>query len=373
MAHSAVGVIFSNIHDENIPELSHHRTMASIPFGGRYRLIDFALSNMVNSGITTVGLVTKNNYQSLIDHLGSGKEWDLARKDGGIILLPPYSNETDKPYNTRLEALMGITGFLTRRSEEYVVISDCDGIARVDIEDILRFHEKNDADITMVYHEQKNESVESSYYITLEPDQTGRIKGLNINPKLKGEGKCNLYVNIMVMSREFLINTIQDAVTRGLSSFGRDILAKNVNTLKIYGYRFNGFFGVISSVQNYYSQSMELLEKPIRDAIFGARDVYTKVRDSAPSKYAEGAIVKNSLVSDGCVIEGTVENCILFRGVKIGKGSVVKNSVLMQDTVVGANVELNCVLTDKNVVIRDRRHLSGCETQPYFIGKGRML
>ncbi len=138
MVNSTVGVIFSNIHDENIPQLSRQRTMASIPFGGRYRLIDFALSNMVNAGITTVGLVTKYNYQSLIDHLGSGKDWDLARKDGGIILLPPYSDETDTPYTNRLEALKGITGFLMRRKEDYVVISDCDGVARIDISDVVQ-------------------------------------------------------------------------------------------------------------------------------------------------------------------------------------------------------------------------------------------
>lgn len=371
MAHSAVGVIFSNIHDDNLPELSRHRTMASVPFGGRYRLIDFTLSNIVNSGITTVGIVTKNNYQSLIDHLGSGKDWDLARKDGGIILLPPYSNETDAPYTTRLEALMGITGFLNRRNEDYVVITDCDGIARVDLQEILRFHEEKQADITMVYHEE-TEAAQSSYYITLQPDEMGRIKGLKINPKLKKE-KYNLYVNIMVMSREFLINTIQDAVTRGLSSFGRDILAKNVDTLRIFGYKFNGYYATISSLQNYYSHSMELLSREVRDELFGARDVYTKIRDSAPSKYAAGAVVKNALVSDGCVIEGTVENSILFRGVKVEKGSVVKNSIIMQDTVIGANVDLDCVITDKNVVIRDGRHLAGCEALPYFVGKGRML
>ncbi len=371
MAHSAVGVIFSNIHDENVPELSRHRTMASIPFGGRYRLIDFALSNMVNSGITTVGIVTKNNYQSLIDHLGSGKEWDLARKDGGIILLPPYSDETDAPYTTRLEALMSITGFLNHRNEDYVVISDCDGIARVDINDILRFHEEKGADITMVYHRETT-PVESSYFITLQPDETGRLKGLQINPKLK-KGPFNLYVNIMVMSREFLINTIQDAVTRGLSSFGRDILTKHVDTLKLYGYEFGGYFATMSSVGDYYSHSMELLRKDVRDELFGARDIYTKVRDSAPSKYGDTAVVRNSLISDGCVIEGEVENCILFRGVKVGKGSVVKNSIIMQDTVIGSNVTLDCVITDKNVVIRDRRHLAGCESLPYFVGKGRML
>ncbi len=368
---STVGVIFSNVHDENIPELSRHRTMASVPFGGRYRLIDFALSNFVNAGITTVGIVTKNNYQSLIDHLGSGKEWDLARKDGGIILLPPYSDETDKPYTTRLEALMGITGFLNHRNEDYVVISDCDGISHMNIADVVRFHESKGADITMVYHEECGKN-ESNYYIQLQPDETGRVKGLKINPNIASGEKYNLYVNVMVMSRKFLINTIQDAVQRGFTSFGKDILTKHVNTLKIYGYHFTGYYAGVNSMQDYFKHSMELLEKPIRTELFGARDIYTKVRDSAPSKYIRGA-VRDSLISDGCVIEGTVENCILFRGVKVGKGSVIKNSIIMQDTIIGEDVKLDCVITDKNVVIRDRHNLAGCAELPYFIAKGRML
>ena len=371
MANSTVGIIFSNIQDKNIPELSKHRAMASIPFAGRYRLIDFTLSNMVNAGITTVGIVTKSNYQSLIDHIGSGKDWDLARKDGGIILLPPYSNETDKPYTNRLEALMGITGFLNHRREKYVVISDGDCVARMDIADVVNFHQASNADITMVYCEQNG--VESKYCITLEPDETGRVKGLSINPKINGNPKINLYVNVMIMRREYLIDLIQNAVQRGLTSFGKDILAKSVNSARIFAYKFDGYYAGIGSIQMYYKHSMEQLQKDVRDELYGARDIYTKVRDSAPSKYCDGAVVSNSLISDGCVIEGTVENSILFRGVKVGKGSVIRNSVIMQKTVVGSDVQLDCVITDKNVVIRDRRHLAGCEDLPYFIGKGVVL
>ncbi len=371
MAHSAVGVIFTNIQDKNIPELSSLRTMASIPFAGRYRLIDFALSNLVNAGITTVGIVTRNNYQSLLDHLGSGKEWDLARKDGGIILLSPYSNETDAPYKNRLEALKGITGFLQRRKEDYVVLYDGDGVARLDIEDVVRFHEESHADFTLVYKEM--DSVESHYYITLSADETGRINSLMINPRTDGKSKLNLYINVMVVSREFLINIIQDAVQSGYSSFGRDILSRNVESMRIFGYKFNGYYAGITSLPRYFKYSMEMLDKNVRDELFGARDIYTKVRDSAPSKYIDGAAVKNSLISDGCIIEGTVENSILFRGVKVGKGSVVRNSVLMQETVVGSSVQMDCVITDKNVVIRDRRHLAGCAELPYFVAKGKIL
>ena len=177
----------------------------------------------------------------------------------------------------------------------------------------------------------------------------------------------------MIMSREFLLNTIADATMRGFTSFGKDILTKHVDTLKIYGYKFDGYYAGVNSLQKYYKHSMELLNKDTRNELFGARDIYTKVRDSAPSKYSQNAVVKNSLISDGCLIDGTVENCILFRGVKVGKGSVIKNSIVMQDSVIGENVELDCVITDKNVVIRDRRRLLGCEELPYFIAKGRMI
>ena len=371
MTNSTLGIIFSNIQENNVPELSKRRTMASIPFAGRYRLIDFGLSNMVNAGITAVGIVTKNNYQSLIDHLGSGKDWDLARKGGGVILLPPYSNETDKPYTTRLEALMSVSGFLSSRREKYVVVYDCDGVARIDIADMMRFHEENDADVTMAYSEQKQ--IESHYFITLEPDETGRVKQLNITPKVDGKTKFNLYINIMIIKREYLLDVIQRAVERGQTSFGRDILAKNVDGMRIFGYKHDGYYAAIDSLPGYYKHSMEQLDKKVRDELFGARDIYTKVGDNAPTKYLEGGVVKNSLIADGCTIEGTVENSILFRGVKVGKGSVIKNSIIMQNTIIGRSVKLDAVITDKNVVIGDRRNLSGCADLPYFISKGTML
>lgn len=366
---SAVGVIFSNIHDENIPELSRLRSMGSIPFGGRYRLIDFALSNMVNSGITTVGVITKNNYQSLMDHIGSGKEWDLARKDGGLMVLPPYNDEYESLYHTRLDALKGIIGFLNRRTEEYVVMSDCDGICKIDFSKVIAFHEEKQADITLVYHNE--ELVKSPYYITFDTNDAGRITDLQINANITG--KANVYINIMVLNRQFLINIINNAITRGANSFGRDILAKSVDSMKLCGYEFKGYYAGMDSMAQYYKRNLEMLDSSIRDELFGARDIYTKVKDSAPSKYAETAEVKNSLISDGCVIEGKVENSILFRGVKIEKGAIVRNSIVMQDNVIGKGAQLNAVITDKNVVVRDRRVLSGTEDFPFFIPKGSMV
>ncbi len=372
MTTSAIGVIFSNTHEENVPELVRRRTMASIPFGGRYRIIDFALSNMINAGITTVGLVTSNNYRSLIDHIGSGKDWDLARKDGGLILLPPFSEKNnDSLYRTRLEALSSLTGFLSRRKEEYVVLTDCDGVAKFDISDIIDYHQAKNAEITLVSH--YGEITSRSDFMLIEANDEGRVIDMKHSPRVEKGMKANLYVDVMVVNRQFLLNLVEDAITHGATSFENDVLIKQLASLKIYNYDFKGYYAGIDSMSAYFKHNMELLEKDVRDELFGNRDIYTKVRDSAPSKYGENAVVKNSLISDGCVIEGVVENCILFRGVKVAKGAVVKNSIVMQDNYIGENTTLDCVITDKNVVINDSKHLSGCASLPYFIQKGTRL
>lgn len=367
---SAVGIIFSNIHDENIPELSRRRTMGSLPFGGRYRLIDFALSNLVNSGVTTVGIITKNNYQSLMDHLGSGKDWDLARKTGGLILLPPFGDfDNAGLYKNRLEALKSISEFINRRNEDYAILCDCDGVYRMDFSEIIDYHEEKQADITLVCHPEEVSG--RADYTVLSADADGRVTALETG-KGKGE-KNNFYINIMIMRRSLLQSIIADSVINGYSDFKEDVIRRNIKSLKIYAYKFNGYHATIDSLSSYFRHNIELLNKPIRDELFGARDIYTKVRDSAPSKYGNEATVTNSLVSDGCIVEGKVENSILFRGVKVGKDAVVRNSIIMQDTVIGDYVQLNCVITDKNVVIRDHRILSGCEVQPYFLSKGTMI
>ncbi len=371
MATSAIGIIFSNLHEETVPELVRRRTMASIPYGGRYRIIDFVLSNMVNSGITTVGLMTSNNYRSLIDHIGSGKDWDLARKDGGLILLPPFSEKHDKLYTTRLEALSSVSGFLSRRKEKYVVVTDCDGVLRLDIEDVITRHEKTNADITLVTHHGKVGN--RADFMLVGANADGRVNEIQLSPHVPDGTKADIFINVMVINRQFLLNLVEDSVIHGFTSFEGDILAKQVNSLKIYRYDFTGYYAGIDSISAYYKHNMELLNKEVRDELFGDRDIYTKVRDSAPSKYGENAVVKNVLISDGCEIEGVVENSILFRGVKVGKGAVVRNSIIMQDNFIGENATLDCVITDKNVVISDKKTLSGCATLPYYIPKGTRL
>ena len=376
---TAAGLIFSNIHDECLPELTRLRTMASVPFGGRYRLIDFPLSNMVNSGISKIGIITHYNYQSLLDHIGTGKDWDLARRSGGIKILPPFitaydAKATSSLYSTRLEALLGVTNFISRCNEDVIVLSDCDTICNIDLTGVLAQHEETGADITVVTKRVDGGNFSADRHSVMVLDDEGRILDCSeYSPNI--EGSFDVSTNIMVINRSYLITALNDAAAHGYTSFFRDIIARNVSRANFRAYRYAGYYSLINNLPGYFETSMKLLDAEVRGELFEISDrpVFTKVRNSAPTSYAEGAKVSNSIVADGCVIEGEVENCVIFRGVKVGKGTVVRNSILLQDTYVGENVNLNCVITDKNAVIRDGRNLSGHESMPFYIGKGIMV
>ncbi len=376
---SVQGIIFSNLHDKNIPELTLRRTMASVPYAGRYRLIDFALSNMVNSGITSVSVITHYNYQSLMDHIGAGKDWDLARRSGGIKILPPYmtayANQSNTLYNSRMEALKSVNYSVSRFTSDYVVLSDCDVICNVDLNDMINDHIENNADITIAVKRVLLNKDSASRNVIIDADPEGRIVDINPYPT-NVTGYRDIDLNILVINRDYLQSIVVDAIAHGYTSFNRDVIARSAARRNFRIYKYDGYFANIGSLAEYYSHSMELLGTPEnRDEIFGikTRPIYTKVRNSAPTRYAESSVVKNSLVADGCIIDGTVENSIIFRGVKISRGATVKNSILFQDTVIGENVFLNCVITDKNVVIRDGRILSGHETLPFFVEKNRLV
>lgn len=369
---TAVGLIFPNIHDNNIPELTKFRTLGSVPYGGRYRLIDFAISGMVNAGISKIGIVTHNNYQSLLDHLGNGKDWDLARREGGIKILPPFISSFENAaagryYSTRLEALLGTVNFFKRCKEDYVVMSDCDVICNIDIKDVINQHVKSGADITFVTKMTTPSAGEKIRIV--ECDEDGNVTSIVGAKDVKEEVRT--YINVMVLKRTYLLNVLDLAIGHGYTSFMQDVVCKNIGkeTYKIYDYK--GCYAKIDSMENYFDCSMKLLDAEMREQLFGvkSRPVLTKVRNSAPTRYCEGAKVTNSVVAEGCVIEGTVENSVIFRGVHVGKGAVVKNCVLFQDTYVCQGADLNCVITDKNVIIKDKRKLSGHQTMPFYIGK----
>ena len=376
---SVAGIIFSNIHDANLPELTRNRTLASVPYGCRYRLIDFALSNMVNSGISNISVITHYNYQSLMDHIGAGKDWDLARRSGGIKILPPFitsfANNVNNLYNSRLEALKSVNYSVSKITDDYVVLSDCDVICNVDLNDMIKNHIENKADITMAVKKVYLDKLAAKRNVLVDSDENGRIIDVKVYPT-SFEGYSDVELNIMVMSREYLQEVVLDSIAHNYTSLNKDVILRNITRKVFRVYRYDGYFASISSPEDYYRSNMDLLkDKNIRKQLFGEknRPVLTKVRNSAPTYYSPDSKVKNSMIADGCQIFGEVENCILFRGVKIGKGTVVKNSILFQDTFTGENVRLNCVIADKNVVIRDNKVLSGDETLPFYLSKGKMI
>ena len=367
-----LGLIFSNIHNKENFEVTSVRTIASCPIGGRYRLIDFALSNMVNAGISHVGVVTKNNYQSLMDHVGSGKEWDLARKKGGLVILPPLT-DGGTVYNTRLEAIKNQFSFINDSKEEYVILTDCYSVNNINLKAALDFHIEKNADITCIYHEHEvniNEFVPAKVF-TL--DEDSRVIKMEMKPNIKGRKKASL--DIWIMKRELLVNIVKEANTTNYSSFNRDILQRNLRNLKIYGFEHTGYYGNISNLNSYFHVNMDLLSRDVRRELFyvEGRSIYTKVRDSAPTKYTNNACIKNSIIADGCIIEGTVENSVIFRGARISKGCSVTNSILMQDTIVNEGIKLDYVITDKNVTIANKKELIGDKDNLIYVNKGGKL
>lgn len=366
---NVLGLVFANMHDTTLGDMTKNRTMGSVMFGGRYRLIDFPLSNMVNSGISEVGVITKSNYQSLLDHLGSAREWDLTRKKGGLYILPPFGNVESTLYRGRIEALYGAMSFIKHSRAKYVILSDCDVVTNIDYKPIVAAHIESGADITAVAHTgvYSSDDIKTSTVFNVDADKN--VTSVLINPDISGT--CTTSLNVFVMSMDFLIETVNDAMARGNVSFERNILQEKCRELKIKIYEYDNYFSKLNSPESYFKSNMALLEpENARKLFVPKRSIYTKVSDNAPVKYDLDSKVSNSLVADGCIIEGEVENSVLFRGVKVGKGAKVKNCILMQGTVVGDNAELNYLITDKNVSICENHILTSSSQYPMYVGKG---
>ena len=370
---SALGIIFPNSYDALVPELVNVRLMASIPFASRYRLIDFVLSSMAHCDINNVSVMVNNNYHSLMDHLDSGREWDLVRKNGGLTIFPPFAEKESKPYVGRVEALAGILENLRDQKEKYVVMSDTNLAVNFDFRAMIDAHIASGADVTMAYNEQelpesllKSQANDKGFYYTFDIED-GRITKIYVNDK--EPGVQNFSMNIYVVERELLIDMVNTAFVRGQQFFERDVLLAQLNKLNVQAYKYDGYVARISGMKSYFDENMKLLDDHNLDALFSGAPIYTKIRDDNPTRYIEGARVQNVMAADGCVIEGEVENSVLFRGVKIAKGAKVKNCVLMQGTVVEAGANVEYLITDKNVTITAGKEMRGTDTFPVYIAK----
>lgn len=366
------GILFAYRSDANLGELTRPRNTCSLAFGGRYRLIDFMLSNYVNAGISDVGVIVHESYQSLLDHLGSGKDWDLSRKHGGLRILPPfsYAEQGHGEYRGNMEALAGVAGYLKNIRQDYVIMGWGDVAVNLDVEAVYDQHIASGADITVVCTPTLNGAPRFSEYVEVSAE--GRVTDLSVHPTSADKALESL--EIYVMSKQLLMDMVGYCAAHDVHSFSRGVLQPRLKSLKLMPYVHQGYAGRFQSVGDYFQRSMDLLEPAVRDDLFNpARPIRTKDMSNPSTYYGPNSVSKRSLVADGCYIEGEVENSILSRGVIVEKGTKVVNSVLMQGTVVKAGASLAYVIADKNVTVNADRMLMGHSTYPLAIAKGTVV
>ena len=356
------GLISANYETKAFGSLTSERTIASLPYGGRYRMIDFPLSNMVNSGIQTVGLITPYKYRSVMDHIGAGKEWGLDRKNGGLFILPgSVFGVSSSQSRFLLRDLRRNEVFLKRSQAEYVLLTSTDAVYNMDYRPMVEQHMASGADITMLYHEAVSDAP-NDLRLTLSGDQvTGFIRG--------GHTGDYLFRCCFVIRRSLLLNILDwYAAVDYLDIF--EALESDLGKMDIRGYRFNGYICNIATIRDYFQHSMELLKTEVREELFSREmPIMTKVQDSVPTKYLSGAVVKNALIPAGCVIQGIVENSILFRGVKVRPGAVVRNSILMQSCVVESGAVVENAILDRGNTIAAGTVLKGSPDNVFILNK----
>ena len=371
MNQEAFGLIFTGESNPYMRDLVLSRAVAAVPFGGRYRVVDFVLSNLVNTGIRNVGLIVQKNYHSMMDHLGTGKDWDLNRKRDGLFLLPPFSTKDNTGvYRGDIDAFHSIMQYIRRSSQKYLILCGSHTVFNTTFDAILKQHRETGADITIMYNEDPRfypEEQNRDLRLIFEEDGIS-VKRLEWNPRNPGSNfrSCE----ITIINKELFEDLVEEAYSSGGVDFVREVLLPKVRELRIMGWRYDGYVARIDSINTYFTHSMELLDAAAAKDLFNMRHpIYTKVKDEIATQYGNNAEVKNVLMADGCMIDGAVADSILFRGVTVERGAIVKNSILMQGVTVRKGAVLDHVILDKNVTVNAGRQLTGYEGIPLVFRK----
>ncbi|RKD30872.1 glucose-1-phosphate adenylyltransferase subunit GlgD [Thermohalobacter berrensis] len=368
-----MGIINLSEKEDEIRELTHHRPLAAIPIAGRYRVIDFILSNMVNAGIENVFVFTQAKSRPLINHLRIGKEWDLDRKIDGLFVFNPVVNN----YNfvsTRgdMANFKNYLGYIKKSRQKYVILSKSYMLCNIDFIDAYEFHKESGADITIVYKRVKSDNKRFLNCDTLNLDEKGNV--ISVGKNLGTKEDSNISMEMYIMKKELLLEIIEEAIIMGSADYLKQAIVKNIESLDVNSYPYEGYLACINSINNYFKTSRELLNIDIYNRLFYENGpVYTRVKDEPPTKYTNSSEVINSVVANGCVIEGTVENSIIGRGVKIKKGAVIKDSVIMQRCTIEEGVNLKNVILDKSAHITKNKVLHGDSESPLVIKKSIKL
>ncbi|MEI6100579.1 MAG: glucose-1-phosphate adenylyltransferase subunit GlgD [Eubacteriales bacterium] len=375
MIRDAFGLIYAGEQNINLRELVHARSVGALPIGGRYRAIDFILSCMVNSGVRNVGVIAQKNYRSLMDHLGSGKEWDLSRKNDGLFILPPYfSSENPGHYNGMVDAIKGVMSYIRRCSQKYCILSGSYTVFNMQFDEAMDFHVQNNSDVTMLYSVETNRFFTGERFkdLRLHMDDNGRITDMELNSEMSNSK--NVGMDTYIIRKDLLEYLVEDCASRGKYNFITDLLMGNLTRLHYFGFKHAGYVGRLHSVASYFKMNMDMLRPEVQqDLFYNGRNIYTKIKDEAPAKYVHDSSVQNSFVANGCIIGGHVENSVLFRGVYVDRGAKIKNCIIMQDSEISQDADLEYVIIDKMVQIRPGRRLIGDADFPVIIRKGAIL
>ena len=372
MTSEAFGVILAGQQIFQLRELVDKRAVGALPVAGRYRVIDFMLSNLVNSGVRNVAVITGRNYNSLMDHLGSGKSWDLSRKSDGLFIIPPFATaDTPGTYRGSVEALKASMDFITKAKQEYCIVGGAFSIFNIDFEEVLANHIERGADITALYNKLENDRYKSVRYDDVRFKINSRNEIEKVEVDMMAPGLDCLSMDTFIIHRDLLAHLVDDCISKGEYHFADDLVGSNLDNLKVIGWEHKGYVGRMHNVAAYYGVNMDILDKKIRFELFASdAKIYTKIKDEVPARYHKDAKVENSLIANGCIIEGEVKNSVLFRGVYVGKGTKINNSIILAGTDIGDNVELEHVVLDKEVDVRNRTRLIGSEQFPMVIRKG---
>ncbi len=367
------GIIFANIYDSSLGELTNKRTIASLPYGGRYRQIDFTLSNMSNANIRRIGIISRYNYQSLMAHIGSGEEWDLELQDGGLEYLTPFSLSATSGYRGKMEALHAAMSYLEKGSDDsYVVLSDAGVLCNMDLNKVVEAHIASGKDMTIIA-KKGIANGKKQLDLAIKLDENGEIEDMAVDYAASEEYDASMAM--FIIQKKLLIEHVEYLVARNCYRFERDLILPlwQQKKLSVNVYEFDGVALFVESTEEYYKANLALLDKDVRDGLFRDRPIYTKVRDRVPSYYGENTHIENCVVADGCLLEGTAKHSVLFRQVVLGAGSDVSDCLIMNDSVVGENSELKCVILDKNVTVRPGSKLIGTPQNPIIIKRGETV
>jgi len=366
----AMGLILADHKRIHLGELSRPRALAAIPFGGRYRIIDFMLSNMVNSGINRIGVIAINKYKSLMDHVGTGSSWDLDRKKPGLNLLSPYLTSENVGRGGEADDLSGLLDFFRASTQKYVIVANSNVICNMTFNDLVAKHEDTGADMTVLYN--RDGLRNGSPSVIFDVDRRGLVRDMLVDPEKPQSNRRSL--GLVVLDRQLIMDIISESISRGELEFSVESLMKKYDRYRIRGFEYKGLILRINSVQSYFESTMQLMNEKVRKEIFwSGLPVYTKVKDEAPTLFLDDNVVSNSIIADGCMIYGTVTNSMIFRGSTVSKRAVVKNSIIFQNVHISENCELENVIIDKDCVIRPGIKLVGQADYPVVIGKGAIV